>query len=242
MNAGNLKFVSLLVLILLFLSTGLTAQSSFLENGTNGVGIEVESLWERDKLESFGIGAGYSIAGILDLGADVGVKFNELGGFAATEMKVAIFYNVNVLKQDENIPLSFQVKGFYGLINVSSDYLDTNVPPLIKRGTGFSIGAEMYKDFQLFPFWLVRLGLTGSYESYRFSTEEADPPPIVTDPAYPKIEWVSDIYYGLITGFLFKTKKGMVLSAGLKILLNRELAWKLAPAVSLAIPSTAFSR
>ena len=240
MSVRSLRLISPLVLILLLLSNGLSAQSAFLENGTNGVGIEVESLWEWDKLESFGIGAGYSIAGILDLGAGVGVKFNELGGFAATETKVAIFYNVNVLKQDENIPLSFQVKGFYGLINVSSDYLNANA--LLKRGTGFSIGAEMYKDFQLFPFWLVRLGLTGSYESYRFSTEEVDPPPIVTDPAYPKIEWVSDISYGLITGFLFKTKKGVVLSAGLKILLNRELAWKLAPSVSLAIPSAASSR
>ena len=241
MSVRSLRLISPLVLILLLLSNGLSAQSAFLENGTNGVGIEVESLWERDKLERFGIGAGYSIAGILDLGAGLGMKFNELGGFAATEMKVAIFYNVNVLKQDDNIPLSFQVKGFYGLINVSSDYLNANA--LLKRGTGFSIGAEMYKDFQLFPFWLVRLGLAGSYESYRFSTEEADPPPIVTDPvSYPKIEQVSDIYYGLIAGFLFKTKKGMVLSAGLKILLNRELAWKLAPAVSLAIPSASSSR
>ena len=91
-------------------------------------------------------------------------------------MKVDIFYNVNVLKQDENIPLSLQVKGFYGLINVTSDYLNANA--LLKRGTGF----------------------------------------------------------------FFRTKKGAVLSTSLKVLLNRELKWKLSPAVSLTISSATFSR
>lgn len=242
MSTRSVKSIPTFILILLFLSTALAAQSAFLEKGTNGVGIEVESLLELGELESFGMGAGYSIAGIMDLGVKAGLGFGELEGYDADETKVAIFYNINVLKQDANIPLSFQVKGFYGLMNITSDYLDNNTPPLIKKGTGFSIGADVYKDFKLLSFWRVRLGLTGFYESYRYSTEEADPPPVVTDPEYPKIERASNIYYGFLSSLLFKTKKEGVLSAGLKFLLNKELSWKLAPVVSIAIPSMSSSR
>ncbi len=242
MSAKSAKSIPPLILILLFLSTALAAQSAFLEKGTNGVGIEVESLFKLAELESLGIGAGYSIAGIMDLGVKAGLGFGELEGSDADETQVAIFYNINILKQNDYIPLSFQVKGFYGLMNITSDYLDNNTPPLLKRGTGFSIGADMYKDFKLLPFMFVRLGLTGFYESYRYSTEEADPPPVVTDPDYPKIERASNIYYGFLSSFLFKTKKEGVLSVGLKFLLNKELSWKLAPAISIAIPSMSSSR
>ncbi len=241
MSAKSVKSIPPLILILLFLSTALAAQSAFLEKGTNGVGIEVESLFKLAELESLGIGAGYSIAGIMDLGVKAGLGFGELEGSDAEETQVAIFYNINILKQDDDIPLSFQVKGFYGLINITSGYLDSKKPPLLKRGTGFSIGTDIYKDFKLLPFMFVRLGLTGFYESYRYSTEE-DNPPEVDDPAYPEIERVSNIYYGFLSSFLFKTKKEGVLSAGLKFLLDRELSWKLAPAISIAIPSMSSSR
>ncbi len=245
MSTRSVKSIPPLILIILFLSTALAAQSAYLEKGTNGVGIEVESLLELGKLESFGIGAGYSISGIMDLGVKAGMSFGELEAddveYDADETQVAIFYNINILKQDDDIPLSFQVKGFYGLMNITSNYLDNHSPPLLKRGTGFSIGADMYKDFKLLPFWLVRLGLTGFYEAYRYSTEE-DNPPAEANPEYPVIERVSNIYYGFLSSFLFKTKKEGVLSVGLKFLLNKELSWKLAPAISIAIPSMSSSR
>ena len=97
MSVRSVKSIPPLILILLFLSTALAAQSAFLEKGTNGVGIEVESLLEVDKLESFGISAGYSIAGIMDLGVNAGLSFGELEGYDADETQVAIFYNINIV-------------------------------------------------------------------------------------------------------------------------------------------------
>jgi len=240
------KSVIALYITLMSYSPGILAQSSFLENGTNGTGIEVSTHWGLDEFEGFKIGAGYSIAGILDLGADYSMNFYELEGYEAFETKVGSYYNVMVFKQDRDTFLSCQIKGFYRRTNISSDYLTTQAVPLIKRGSEFSVGTDLHRDFRIFSFLRIRLGLTGSYELRRIITDEIEPPattgPETEDPKYPKIEQLSEFYYGFISGFLFKFKRGSVFCLGSSLLFDGDSVLRMVPSVSITIPSAASQR
>ncbi len=102
-----MKIVCLIcIVVFLVCSFGAFAQGAYLEKGENGFGGEARLMWSQDGFEGVGVVTGYSIAGILDIGFDLGYTLGELEGTSSTELGVAFDYNVNVLKQSARVPLS----------------------------------------------------------------------------------------------------------------------------------------
>ena len=204
----TLLVITLFALVLL----GAAGQSAYLENGVNGTGLTVDVAWIADKLAGFGFSAGYSISGILDLGMALNVIYDEIEKKEAREINGRILYNVFVFKQQAEIPLSLQIIGSYGLSRISSDPLEEQ--KLIRRGSGFTIGAILSTDFMLGFRWAIRLGLLADYRSYRYITETEIAIP--EDSVYPVSQYEEELIYGGLVGVLLKPVMGPVVAVGLK--------------------------
>jgi hypothetical protein len=228
--------VLLLCLALIGVTFSLSAQSAFLPTGDNGAGIEARALLSLSGFEGFGATLGYSIGGILDLGADVAITFYDDNGYAAADVKVAALYNIHVLKQDDTVPISALLKGSYGLIVVNSDYL-VSVHEL-KRASGFSIGFDLYRDFHIGPVFLLRLGATAGYVSYLYTTTNELPVPA----SYPVEERDADISYGALFALLWRLGSGSTISLGGSATVNGALQWSFTPALSLTVPTRSSRR
>ena len=225
--------LAILLVLLLLAALPAAAQSSYLESGVNGVGVDVVARISLDAFEQAGLRAGYSISGVLDLGANLGIRFGGSEGDDTVETRVAILYNVNVLEQSRLVPLSLQIFGSYGLMNVSSDSLSDS--SLIKTGTGYTIGADLYWDISLLSVWGIRFGATASYESTNYQTTTEVLPPEGSD--YPISNRVRNVIYGGMLGFLFTTIRGVVFAPLVKVVVNQDLDLFFEPQLSLVIPS-----
>ncbi len=224
-----MKFHISLFILLLFLPVSVTAQSEYLENGISGTGFSVASYWESEDFKSIGFSAAYSLAGILDLGLGMDISF----GYESRELNGYILYNVFVLKQDHNMPISFQITGSYGLTNVSSDYLDNNA--LIKRGWGFTIGARILRDFMVSSVFGVQPGLFFYYRSYRFIIEPESQPSEVESPGSVEVE--DNIYYGALLSLFFKTSHtGAILSTTFEGMMDPDFNMRFGPKVNITLP------
>jgi hypothetical protein len=227
--------VLLVCLILIGVASSLLAQSAFLSTGDNGAGIEARALLSLSGFEGFGATLGYSIAGILDLGADVAIRFYDDHGYAAADVKVAALYNIHALKQDDTVPISALLKGSYGLVVVNSDYL-ASVQEL-KRASGFTIGFDLYRDLRLGSAFSIRVGATAGYVSYLYTTTNEQP-----IDGYPVEERDADISYGALFALLWRLGGGSTISLGGAATVNGALEWSIAPALSLTVPTRSSRR
>ena len=222
------------------------SQSAHLENGVNGTGVTIKAVWEPGKLAGVGFHTGYSLSGIMDLGMGLDLFFDEIQGTNTREVNGYIFYNVFVFKQQQWIPVSLQVVGSYGLNHISGEYFDDN--GLIKRGTGFTIGAVLSRNFTILPALEVMVGLSTSYRSYRFSTVTEQPPEEIPEPPveppveevpeirYPLAEEESNFYYGCLLGISLLPARGPVFSVSVAALLDLDAKFHLEPELSVAVP------
>jgi hypothetical protein len=223
-----------LVAILLLCSISLFAQGAYLEKGDNGFGVEVRGMWTPEAFKGVGFTAGYSIAGILDVGIDLSYSLGELSGSDSTELSLGFDYNVSVVKQSARVPLSVQILGSYGLTNVSSDALP---PDLVRRATGYTIGVSLGRNFRLTSFWMLRITGLLDYESKTYTDTEvfinADGDPVVT---VVNLDHMTNLFYGGGLGFLFVFPKGQILAVQAEVRADEDLDLQIHPILALAFP------
>ena len=235
-NRRTSSYLFAITIFLLIVPFQAQAQSEYLENGTNGTGLTISSFFDSGGFESVGFSAGFSIAGILDLGLGMDVVLDELEGYDSREINGHIFYNVFVLKQDNKMPLSMQIIGSYGLTTVSSGFLDNN--NLIKRGWGLTIGAKLSRDLMITHSFGFRLGAFFFYKWYRFTIEftiEEEIP--TTTETWPGTEEKDALYYGGLLSLLFKTShSGPILSTTFEGMLDPDLNFRMGPKFTVTQP------
>jgi len=217
------------IVVFLVCSFGAFAQGAYLEKGENGLGGEARGIWSRDGFEGVGIVPGYSIAGILDIGFDLGYTLGEIGGSIASELGIGFAYRAHVLKQSPRIPLSLQIMGSYGLVNVSSEYLDTN--DLIRRGTGYTIGVDLSRNFRLTSYWLLRMNVLTDFESITYNDRKFDNPTVITNQ-----EHVGSLFFGGGLGFLFVFPRGSTLAVQAELRADQDLELQIHPILAVAFP------
>ena len=226
-----MKIVCLIcIVVFLVCSFGAFAQGTYLEKGQNGFGGEVRLMWSQDGFKGMGVVTGYSIAGILDIGFDLGYTLGELEGTSSTELGVAFDYNVNVLKQSARVPLSLQIMGSYGLVNVSSEYLDTR--DLIRRGTGYTIGVDLSRNFRLTSYWLLRMNGLVDYESFTYTDTDTSAVP----PTVAVQEHIGNLLFGGGLGFLFVFPRGSTLAVQAELRADQDLELQIHPIIAVAFP------
>jgi hypothetical protein len=224
-----------LVAILLLCSISLFAQGAYLEKGDNGFGVEVRGMWTPEAFKGVGFTAGYSIAGILDVGIDLGYSLGELSGSDSTELSLGFDYNVNVVKQSVGVPLSVQIIGSYGLANVSSDAL---APDLVRRATGYTIGLSLGRNFRLTSFWLLRVTGLLDYESKTYTDTQVVESGDGEEMAVTVVnrDNVTNLFYGGGLGFLFVFPKGQILAVQAEVRADEDLDLQIHPILALAFP------
>ncbi|MBT7913119.1 hypothetical protein HN588_04335 [Candidatus Bathyarchaeota archaeon] len=125
-------------------------QGTFLQMGESGVGINggFELL---DDGSAFGVGIGYSVIGVLDMGVEVAkgnIDDKELGtDISFTALSPSL--GVHVLKQSEEVPISFYIEGGYLKGTYSADFLDELDWDVTASGWG--IGGSVFGRIPLSP-------------------------------------------------------------------------------------------
>ena len=123
------------------------AQSSLLEKGQNGFGIN-GGFSTNDDISGFTGAVGYSFSGVFDLGISVG-RFGfdqQLFGENLNATTISPYLSYFVVKQDEQIPVSFSIGGSYQRQIYSNRVLSDN--NIDMTGNFFTIGASLYSLFQ----------------------------------------------------------------------------------------------
>jgi len=211
--------------LLLFAFTA-GAQGAYLEKGVNGMGGEARVALGLDGFEGFQIASGYSIAGILDVGGSVEYSLGKYVDLDSTDLRTAIEYRINALKQTSGFPLSLQISGSYGLNKVFGDYLDNNVST--RLGTGYTLGISISSNIPITSNWIIRISLLSNLGSTTYKTYSSTGT-ITTDR-------VDNLYFGGALGFLFKFPLGTILAVQAQLRADRDLALQINPIVSVAIP------
>ena len=219
-----------ITIVLLLVSATLFAQGIYLQRGQNGFGAEARVIWNEEGFGATDVTAGYSIAGILDIGAGLTYTLGDLDGFSSSDLRIAFDYRVNVLKQSPGVPLSIQVMGSYGLNEVNSDYLD-GPPAVIRRGKGYTIGLDLSRNFRLSRFLLLHLNTLVDYESISYTEREESIPDVITNE-----ERIRNLYYGGGGGFLFVFPKGQTLAIRAEVRADEDLKLHIQPIVGIAFP------
>ena len=201
----------------------------------NGLGGEARTVWTLKKFEGVGIFSGYSIAGVLDIGAHLTYKLGEIEGTSSSELGIAFYYKVNVLKQSVRAPLSLQNIESYRLVNVSSEYMDTD--ELERTGTGYTVGLSLSKKFRITSFWLIRLSLLTDYESISYTDTK-----VVETTTLEKVvnmenrEHVGNLFFGGGLGFLFVFPRGSTLAVLAELRSDQDLELLIHPIIALSFP------
>lgn len=224
-----------LVAILFLCSISLFAQGAYLEKGENGFGTEIRGIWTPDDFVGVGLTAGYSIAGILDVGFGLGYTLGELSGSDSTELSLGFDYNVSVIKQSARVPLSVQILGSYGLTDVSSDALP---PDRVRRATGYTVGMNLGRNFRLTSFLLLRVTGLLDYESKTYTDTEvvstgAGGETVVT---IVNRDDVKNLFFGGGLGFLFVFPKGQTVALQAEVRANEDSDLQIHPILALAFP------
>ena len=162
-------------IILAFLLTAavLSAQNSFVRNGSNGSGITANIANGDDGFSEITGSTAFSIGGVLDLGLKFGnidkTRFDE----EATDTEFGLIYNILPIQYNIYMfDLLAAVRGSYEYIIVESDYIDQITGTM--EGQGFSIALEGMVDFSPVEFVTVRAGYHIGHTSHIFTVEGDD--------------------------------------------------------------------
>jgi len=222
----NMKNLCLFcTLIFLVISVGSFAQGVYLAKGQNGFGAEARVIWNDEGFGATDVTAGYSIAGILDIGAGFTYTPTDFGGSSATDLRFAFDYRVNVLKQSPRVPISVQIMGSYGLNDVTGEYLETNNAR--RRGTGYTIGLDVSRDIRLVRFLHLHLNALVDYESINFITTGIGP---------DSVDYLRNLYFGGGGGFVFVFPKGQTLAVRAEVRADQDMKLHIQPIVGVAFP------
>lgn len=139
------------IILSLFLCVGVVcsaqAQSSFLDKGQNGFGIN-GGFSINDDVSGFTGAVGYSFSGVFDLGLSVG-RFGfdqQLLGDDLNVTTISPFASYYIVKQDDQIPVSFSLNGSYQRQIYSNRILSDN--NIDMSGNFFTLGTSLNSTFE----------------------------------------------------------------------------------------------
>ena len=141
-----MKKITLSLILCFGIIVSAQAQSSFLEKGQNGFGI-TGGFSTNEDLSGFIGGVGYSFSGVFDLGISVG-RFGFDQQFFGEDLNTTIispFASYMIVKQDDQIPVSFALNGSYQRQIYSNRVLSDN--NIDMTGNFFTIGASLFSTF-----------------------------------------------------------------------------------------------
>jgi len=150
LNHANLIIMKKIILSLILcfgIIFSAQAQSSFLEKDQNGFGIN-GGFSTNDVISGFSGGVGYSFSGVFDLGISVG-RFGFDQQFFGEDLNlttISPFASYFIVKQDDQIPVSFALNGSYQKQIYSNKVLSDN--DIDMTGNFFTIGASLYSKFE----------------------------------------------------------------------------------------------
>lgn len=157
-----MKKISLSLILCFGIIVSAQAQSSFLEKGQNGFGIS-GGFATNDDISGFNGGVGYSFSGVFDLGISFG-RFGFDQQFFGEDLNattISPFASYFIIKQDEQIPVSFAVNGSYERSIYSNQVLsDYNID---MTGNFFTIGASLYSMFEASEAMNIQPGIGFNY-------------------------------------------------------------------------------
>jgi hypothetical protein len=133
---------SLFLIVFIFvLSIPIYGQGSFLDKGQNGFGFSAGFVTNKD-VSGFGGSLGYSVSGIFDLGISL-TRFGfvqQLLGSDISAIVISPDITFYILKQDDDMPISFSIGADYEWQDYSNDVLKEN--NITQTGGYFSIGGS----------------------------------------------------------------------------------------------------
>ena len=143
-----MKKIALSIILCFGIMVSAHAQSSVLEKGQNGFGISGGFSTSED-ISGFSGGVGYSFSGVFDLGISIG-RFGfdqQLLGEDLNATTISPFASYFIIKQDEQIPVSFAVNGSYERQIYSNRLLSDY--DIGMTGNFFTIGASLYSMLEV---------------------------------------------------------------------------------------------
>ncbi len=146
------------------------AQSSYTKSGLNGALFDAHTAFNMDDIvQSFGGQLGYSIGGILDVGMNFSMTYDEVEGQDSQETNIGLKYGIMLLKQEDLSPVSLELSGSYGYSFVDSSYYDDLNRQ--KEGHGYKINLYLFHDFSSTSTAAFRMGPFAGFSSYRYTVE-----------------------------------------------------------------------
>lgn len=148
------------------------AQSLFLEKDQNGFGISGGFSTNKD-ISGFYGGVGYSFSGVFDLGISVG-RFGfdqQLFGEDLNATIISPFVSYLIVKQDEQIPVTFALNGSYERQIYSNTVLSDN--DIDMNGNFFTIGASLYSMFEISEAMKIQPGIGFNYITGEIKLEDS---------------------------------------------------------------------
>jgi hypothetical protein len=204
------------MLMLAAAAAALKAQSTVPGGGADGRRVGICFRMRDAGIGDLDLRAGMVLEGFLELGLGCTVDFTPVDALPSREFTVSVLAGASVLRQDERMPISFLLTGSYGKASFISDSLAAQ--GLTRSGTGFTVGAELSRDFRLSDAVHLGLSLTGLYESTVYTTEPAGGSAGAIVVANPVNYW-----YGLRTGLVFVLADGFALSLDVPVALDKDL-------------------
>ena len=218
------KFIYTVLIFLFFLPLSGFSQSRYLEDGIGGPGFELSLGLVDYELTTFGIGAAYSIGGIMDIGVYMAREEATLAIYDSTELDLGFNYNLIVVKQTKYVPFNLQLEGSYGYTNVSSDYL-TNTSQE-RFGQGFKLGSSIYSEISIIPYFGIIIGGKGLYSNYIFTQTAIDN------------ERIEELEFGFLSAISMKIDNWPIISLGVEVLYSvQEPGISVEPSISFINPS-----
>ena len=219
-----------------FAVASLGAQSVTLTSTENASIVGLQGSFGRDGELGAALGAGYSIAGVLDLGLRFGADLVPAEESVTSD--IGMFYRFAALKQSDEIPLSGQIYGAWTFRSQTSDFLTRN--RLIHESRGYRLGVTAVRDFFMTPAFAVRAGALAEYRNYvstttvGFDTTGFTGTTEVDYGEYPQVERSAGFEYGGYLGVVMHAVRSSFL-VGTAVLTDPDATLRIRPDLQVLI-------
>ena len=234
-----MRRVNLLIVVVATLAVApVTAESVLLAGSTNATVVGATGAFVPDGAIGGAAHAGFSIAGVLQLGFVYGLTYGPQPESRHTE--IGMTYSATPLKQSSVIPFSVQLYGSYMLQTMESQFLRD--ARLEKTGRELRIGLLLARDIVFSRAFSLRLGAIGRQAylrsqtdvTFTFNPDQYTGPQPVDYGQYPLSERTASFMYGGQVAAIYVAPRGNTVQVGLTALLDRAMAVHLQPTVQLA--------
>ena len=221
--------------VLLFASSFLSAQSTYIPYGANGSVFSPAITLGSDEIQNVSMSLGSSIGGFLDIGVLYEVFYPNGHTRTTRDERFAINFGTMIMKQGDLAPISVEINGMYGFSNTIKKSFEKN--RLQKKGIGYSLHLGVLRDFILHPILTIHISAVASYSFMKHTTDLNYVPDPSADPdadplEYPQIDQENLFLFGGGTALTLTVTEGFLISLGTEILLDTDWNVRLRPELS----------